>query len=140
VGLLGKFVADRRGVAALELSLTFLFMITLLLPIVDLGIAATQYINAFQALRGLGVYAQYHAPPDVTLDLTSWKSSLPSVGYAVSTIVKCGDAAAPCSATNPGSPKWFSFSTGITISPLFLTAPAFGLAGTYTIQYAERFQ
>lgn len=124
----------RRGVAALEFSLIFPIMIGLLLPIVDLGVAAFNYVSAYQTLRNLGAYARYHTPPDVT-NLAGWY--LPSInGYTITTQVMCGDVNAVCSASNAATPKWFVFSTPITLSPMFLSP----LAGTYTVEYSERFQ
>jgi hypothetical protein len=120
----------------MEFGLTFLFLFGLLMPIADLGVAALQYMAAYQAMRDFGAYVQYHEPPDVT-NWSGWKSSLPSIsGYAISTSVMCGSTSQPCSAANTGSPKWFVFSTNITLNPFFLSA----LAGTYTIDYSERFQ
>jgi Flp pilus assembly protein TadG len=129
-----RLIKDQRGVAAMEFGVIGLFMIALLLPIADLASAALQYVGAYQSLRDLGAYAQYHVPPDVT-NTATW--SLPTItGHVITTAVMCGSAAAVCSATNTASPKWFNFSTNITLAPMFLTS----MAGTYTIYYSERFQ
>jgi hypothetical protein len=125
-------VADRRGMAALEFAIIATVMVGLFLPLSDLAIAAIQYVGAYQGLRDLGAYAQYHAPADVT-DLTAW--TLPTItGYTINTTIMCGTLA--CSSTNTVSPQWFVFSTNIRLTPMFLTA----LAGTYTVVYSERFQ
>ena len=125
---------DRRGVAAMEAGIVFLLLIGLLLPVADFAVAALQYVGAYQALRDMGAYAQVHPPKDVT-NLAGW--SLPTIsGYTGTTQVLCGAAGTVCSAANSGSPKIFSFTTTITITPMFLT----GLAGTQTIAYSERFQ
>lgn len=129
--LLANFRTDRRGVAALEFSLIFLVMLALLLPTVDLGAAAFSYISAYQAVRNCGAYAQYHVHADVTNPISC---SLPS-GYNVSGKVKGGDTA-PFFCTSTSSPKWFVFTTQFTLQPLVLTE----LAGTHTVEYAERFQ
>lgn len=130
-------IADRRGVAALEFGVIALVIIGMLMPISDLVIAALKYVTAYQALRDLGAYAQYHVPPDVT-NLASW--TLPTIaGYSINAAVMCGAAATACSTSNTASPKWFTFSTAVVITPLF-PAVVPGLAGTRTISYSERFQ
>jgi hypothetical protein len=128
------FFRDRRGVAAMEGALIFPLLIALLLPISDLGAAALQYMAAYQNMRNLGAYAQYHLPPDVT-NLAGW--TLPSVpGSTITSKVMCGETTTACSAANLASPKWMAFSTNIVINPMFLTA----IGGTYTVNYSERFQ
>jgi Flp pilus assembly protein TadG len=128
---------DRRGVAALEFGVIALVVIALLLPITDLVVAALQYMSAYQAMRDLGAYAQYHAPPDVT-NTSGW--TLPATtAQVIATTVLCGNTATACSAGNTNSPKWFRFSTDIVVAPMF-PAVVPGLAGTYTLSYSERFQ
>jgi len=110
-------------------------MVGLLLPISDLVIAALQYIGAYQAERDLGAYAQYHTGAINTAG-TPWTVTLPTIaGYTITTDVMCGSTSTVCS-NGTLSPKWFRFSTTITLTPKFLTA----LSGNYTIYYSERFQ
>jgi Flp pilus assembly protein TadG len=131
---ISKVFSDRRAVAALEMTVIFPFMILLLFPVVDIAVASFQFITAFQAMRDLGQYAQFHAPPDVT-DLTGW--SLPTLsGISITHQVMCGDSSTACSAGNTASPKYLTFSTTVAVSPLFLTV----IGGDYPISYAERFQ
>jgi hypothetical protein len=122
-------------------------MIALLLPIIDLGFAALQYISAYQALRAVGAYALYHPPPDLgdrselqaklTSELSSRlavvaKTTETQVQICGSTLASCSDDAVPASA-----PRSFLFTTKITITPLF----AFDVCGDgCTLNYLERFQ
>lgn len=125
---------NQRGVAALEFAVIGTLLAGLLLPIADLTVGALRYIGAYQALRDIGAYAQYHVPPDVT-NTAGW--TLPTVpGHTITVQVMCGNTSTTCSAGNTASPKWMLFSTSITLTPLFLTA----LAGTYTVVFTERFQ
>ena len=95
-------------------------------------------MSAHQALRDMGAYAQYHAIG--RNQLVKLGTSLPSIsGYSITTIVLCGSVSTQCSATNTGSPKWFSMSTSVTFAPLF-PALSFITAGVQTITYTERFQ
>lgn len=137
---LARLCADRRGAAALELSLIFSLLFTgMLLPIVDLGVAGAKYMSAVVALRNLGMYAQYHTPPDVS-NTTGWTLPSTNGGYTISTTLMCGTST--CASTPSASPKWFRFSTTITLSPLVLGSImcAGGSPCTHTIQYSERFQ
>ena len=128
-------VSDRRGVAALEFALIATVMAGLLLPISDLIVAAIQYMGAYQAERNLGAYAQYHTGA-INTAVTPWTVTLPTIsGYTITTSIMCGTTSTVCS-DGTLSPKWFLFSTTITLTPVFLTA----LAGTYTVDYSERFQ
>jgi Flp pilus assembly protein TadG len=127
--------SDRRGVAAVEFALIAAVMVGLLLPISDLVVAAIQYMGAYQAERDLGAYAQYHTGA-INTAVTPWTVTLPTIaGYTITTSVMCGTTSTVCS-DGTLSPKWFLFSTTITLTPTFLTA----LAGSYTIDYSERFQ
>lgn len=135
---LNRLRADKRGVAALEFTLVFsLLFIGMLLPIVDLGIAGAQYIGAVSALRDVGIYAQYHNPPDVT-NTSGWSLPISNSGYTISTTLMCGTAV--CGSSNVASPKWFQFSTTLTLSPLVLTSILCSGSCTKTISYSERFQ
>jgi Flp pilus assembly protein TadG len=137
--LLRSLLSAQRGAAAVEAALVMLLLIAVALPVSDIGIAVLQTMSAHQALRDMGAYAQYHTPSDVT-SWSSWATSLPSIsGYSITTTVLCGSVSTQCSATNTGSPKWFSMSTSVTFTPLF-PALSFITAGVQTITYTERFQ
>lgn len=137
--LLCLLLSAQRGAAAVEAALVMLLLIAVALPVSDIGIAIIQTMSAHQALRDMGAYAQYHTPSDVT-SWSSWATSLPSIsGYSITTTVLCGSVSTQCSATNTGSPKWFSMSTSVTFAPLF-PALSFITAGVQTITYTERFQ
>jgi hypothetical protein len=144
-GMRVRLQKDRRGVIAFETLIAIIFIITFfLLPIADFVLAWGQYISAYQALRDLGQYTQYHTPPDVT-NWSSWASSLPTItGYTITTSVMCGDTLTACggSPANTASPKYYSFSTSITIHSFLEAAiPALSsLAGSHTLTYTEQFQ
>jgi hypothetical protein len=138
-----SFLADQRGVVALEMPAVVLFMmIFLLLPLADLAIAGFKFISAHQALRDMGQRTQY-STPDATDSgsITSWKSSLPTKvdGYTVSAKVYCGDPGteAPCAGTT--WPKYYTFETSFTLSPM---SPMLGsvLCSPCTVTYSQRFQ
>jgi hypothetical protein len=141
-----SFMADQRGGVAFELPSVYWFLFfCLLLPLADLAKAGIQYISAHAALRGFGQYIQYNNPPDPTNPGT-WVSGLQTTveGYTIGNIqVMCGDANTVCSSGNITSiPKYFKFSTTLTLSPIFLTralCPATPPC-TYTLRYSERFQ
>ena len=136
-----SFMADQRGAVAFETLIVYLFMVTsLLLPLADLAIAGFRFISAHQALRDVGQRTQY-SPPDATDlgSITNWKSSLPTTvdGYTVSAKVYCGDPGteAPCAGTT--WPKYYTFTTSFTLSPMVLGSV---LCSTCTVNYSERFQ
>ncbi|MBR1179811.1 hypothetical protein JQ617_37995 [Bradyrhizobium sp. KB893862 SZCCT0404] len=136
------FIADQRGAVAIEgLFVYSLMMFTLLLPLADVAIAGFKYISAYQALRDMGQYTQYSPPPDATdaTSITTWQNSLPATvsGYTVSAAVKCGNAgtAAPCVGTD--FPKYYTFQTSFTLSPLVLGS---AFCSTCTVNYSQRFQ
>jgi hypothetical protein len=136
-----SFIADQRGAVALEALFVYLFMVaSLLLPLADGAIAGFRYISAYQALRDMGQRTQY-STPDATVasSITAWQQSLPTTvdGYTVSATVKCGDAgtAAPCLGTD--FPKYYSFQTSFTLSPMVLGSV---LCSTCTVNYLQRFQ
>jgi hypothetical protein len=101
-------------------------------------------------LRAFGQYTQYqnHSPPDITTWNTGgWTSTLPTTvaGYPISNIqVVCGDATLVCSASNHGWPRYYSYTTTVTLSPMVLgpvlcTSPNANRC-SYTLLYSERFQ
>ncbi|WP_375780200.1 hypothetical protein ACE103_15975 [Bradyrhizobium sp. ma5] len=137
------FIADQRGAAAFEMLIVFAFLgVSLLLPLADVAAAGFQFVSAWGALRSFGQQIQYNTPPDVT-NWASWKSGLPTsvAGYPINNLqVLCGDAIAACSGTNSGSPKYYTYTTTVTVSPIILTAVLCANSCTYTLSYSERFQ
>jgi Flp pilus assembly protein TadG len=136
-----SFIADQRGAVAFEMPIIYVFLVlSLLLPLADLGIAGLKFNSAYQALRDMGQRTQY-STPDATdpTSISTWQSSLPTTidGYTVSASVKCGDAgtAPPCAGTT--FPKYYNFSTSFTLSPMVLGSV---LCSTCTVNYLQRFQ
>ena len=134
-------LSDQRGAVALEMPIVWLFMMmTLLLPLADLAIAGFRFISAHQALRDLGQRTQY-STPDATdpNSITNWKSSLPTTvdGYPISAKVYCGDPGteAPCAGAT--WPKYYTFETSFTLSPMVLGSV---LCSTCAVKYSQRFQ
>jgi hypothetical protein len=127
-------------------SVCFFMMISLLLPLADLAIAGFRFISAHEALRGMAQRTEYHRPDDVTssASITAWKNSLPTTvdGYPVSAKVYCGNPGteAPCASDPPGttSPKYYTFTTSFTLSPMVL--PVSVLCRTCTVKYSQPFQ
>ena len=144
--LLKMLLKDGRGAVALETPFVLMFLFfSLLFPLADMAVAGFKFIAAYQAMRDMGEYVQYHTPPDVT-NWSSWKSSLPSAinGYVISGVrVICGDTNKDCSATNTPSPKYYYYATTVTVSPMVL-GPVFCGGGkrscSFTLNYSERFQ
>jgi Flp pilus assembly protein TadG len=136
-----SFIADQRGVIAFEVPIvTIVLIFSLLLPLADLAIAGLKFNSAYQALRDMGQRTQY-STPDATdpASISTWQSSLPTTvdGYTVSASVKCGDAgtAPPCAGTT--FPKYYSFQTSFSLSPMVLGSV---LCSTCTVNYLQRFQ
>jgi hypothetical protein len=139
-----SFIANQRGAVAFEMTFVYLFLVmSLLLPLADVAIAGFRYISAWQALRAFGQYIQYNNPPDPTSPGT-WASALQKTisGYTIGNIqVMCGDANAVCSSGNiTSTPKYFAFSTTVTLAPIVLRSVLCPSSCTYTLTYSERFQ
>jgi Flp pilus assembly protein TadG len=142
-----SFIANERGSAALETSIVILFLVSaLLFPLVDLATAGFQFISAHQALRDMALRTQFSRPRDVTdaAIISSWKSSLPTTvaGYSVSVNIYCGNpgTVAPCAPdplSGPPSPKYYTFTTSFTLSPMALKSV---LCSTCTVNYSQPFQ
>jgi hypothetical protein len=142
------FIADQRGAVAFETIIVYAFMLfSLLLPLADVAIAGFQYISAWEALRSFGQSIQYNTPPDVT-NASSWESTAlakadPSFPISNFQLV-CGDGGTACSTTNIVSPKYYSYTTTITLAPMVLKSVlcTSGNANpcTFTLPYSERFQ
>jgi hypothetical protein len=143
-----RFIRDQRGAVAFEMVFVYSFLLfSLLLPLADLAMAGFKFISAWQSLRGFGQSIQYNPPPDVTSPgawVTTAKGKADS-RYPISTIqVICGDAGAACSAGNLASPKYYSYTTSVTLAPMVLksvlcTSTAANPC-TFTLPYSERFQ
>jgi hypothetical protein len=138
------FVEDQRGAVSFEMLFVFIFlMISLLLPLADLTVAGFRYITAWSALRSFGQYIQYKNPPDPTNPAT-WTSGLQTTvaGYTIGNIqVMCGDANTACSSGNVTLiPKYYTFTTTLTLAPMVLRSVLCPSTCTYTLTYSERFQ
>jgi hypothetical protein len=140
-----SFIADQRGAVAFEMLFVFGFMIlSLLLPLADVAIAGFQYVSAWEALRAFGQSIQYAPPPDVT-SASSWTSSALAKavpGFPISNFqLVCGDTKSVCSTTNTVSPKYYSYTTTVTLNPMVLrSALCTSNPCTYTLPHSERFQ
>jgi hypothetical protein len=139
-----SFNADQRGAVAFETMIVYLFLVAfLLMPLADMAAAGFQFISGWAALRSFGQYVQYNNPlaPDGTV---SWPTGLQTTvgGYTIGNIqVICGDAGATCSSSNiTSTPKYFTFSTTVTLTPIVLTRVLCRSGCTYTLNYSERFQ
>src|SRR3954452_1454967 len=137
--------SDQRGAVALEMPIVWLFlMMGLLLPLADVAIAGFQFVSAWGALRAFGQSVQYNTP-DFT-NLSDWSSKLPATvaGYPMNDVqVLCGDAKVACSTTNTALPKYYSYTTNVTLSPIVLRQALCGSANpscSFTLPYSERFQ
>ena len=137
-------LSDQRGAVAFEMLAVFLFLgVSLLLPLADVAVAGLRYLSAWGALRAFGQYIQYNSPPDPANPGT-WTSGLQTTvsGYTIGNIqVMCGDANAVCSSGNVTSiPKYFTFTTTVTLDPILLRSVLCPSSCTYTLSYSERFQ
>jgi hypothetical protein len=141
-----SFFADQRGAVSFEMLIVFAFlMFGLLLPLTDLAIAGFKFMSAYQALRDMGQRTQFSPPDDVTTSagITAWRALLPATvdGYSVSANVYCGNPGtqAPCAPDSPGvtSPKYYTFTTSFTLSPMVLASV---LCSTCQVTYSQPFQ
>jgi hypothetical protein len=134
-------LSDQRGAVAFEMLIVFLFMfMVLLLPLADVAIAGFQYMSAWQSLRTFGQYLQYKQPSDVT-NTSNWGITVPA-GISAPVVV-CGDGVPPTPCSDASLlPKYYSYSTTVTLAPMVVTALCSGQASpcTYTLFYSERFQ
>ncbi|MBR1266155.1 hypothetical protein JQ629_01385 [Bradyrhizobium sp. AUGA SZCCT0222] len=143
-----SFIADRRGAVAFEMPIVYIFLVgMLLMPLADVGVAGIRYISAWQALRAFGQSIQYSPPPDFT-NMGGWTSSAiakADSNFPISNFqVICGVDTASCSTASPPSPKYYSYSTSITLAPIvlrpFLCTSGAGNPCTFTLRYSQRFQ
>ncbi|WFU61421.1 hypothetical protein [Bradyrhizobium brasilense] len=118
-------------------------MIALFLPLADAAAAGFQIISAWESLRAFGQAIQYDPPSDIT-NISTWKSAALAKADSKHPISNfqliCGDSGSACSATNTAIPKYYSYSTSITLAPLVLTSVLCSTSCTYTLSYSERFQ
>ena len=136
-----SFIADQRGAVAFETMIVYIFLVaSLLMPLADVAAAGFQFISGWAALRGFGQYIQYKNPLDPSGNV-SWSGLQTSVGsYTIGNIqVMCGSTA--CSSGNVTSiPKYFTFTTTVTLAPIVLRPVLCPSSCTYTLAYSERFQ
>jgi Flp pilus assembly protein TadG len=139
------FIADERGAAAFELVIVYPFvLIGLMLPLADLAIAGFQWLSARQALHSFGQYLMY-SPPDDLANTSSWFTTVQGkadeLDYPISGLqLVCGDGGAACSGANTASPKYYSYSTTVTLTPMVLSSVLCSDSCTYTLSYSTRFQ
>jgi hypothetical protein len=138
-----SFGADRRGAAAFELVIVYpVLLIGVLFPLADVAIAGFQYISARQALRAFGQAIQYSPPADLG-NTSSWEADAVAKAdpsFPIDDLeLLCGDGGAACSAINTAIPRYYSFSTTITLSPLVLSSVLCSSSCTYTLSYSQRF-
>jgi hypothetical protein len=136
-------LGDQRGAVAFELPFVWAFlMFSLLLPLADLAIAGFQFVSAWQALHAFGQSILYNPPPDPT-NASSWASSARAKAdsrFRIPSIqVICGDNQTGCSDATL-TPKYYSYTTTVILSPIFLRSLLCASSCTYTLSYSERFQ
>jgi hypothetical protein len=134
-------LSDQRGAFAFEVPFVWLFLaMSLLLPLADVAAAGFRYISAWGALRNFGQSIQYDPPPDVA-NASGWTSSklakadprFPIQNFQL----VCGNSA--CSTTNTASPRYYSYTTTVTISPMVLRSVLCTSSCSFTLPYSERF-
>jgi Flp pilus assembly protein TadG len=141
-------IADQRGAVALEMPFVYAVVIfIMLLPLADLAIAGFRYVSAWEALRAFGQSIQYSPPTDLT-NASSWASTALSKAdpqYPIPSIqLICGESQATCSAANTATPKYYSYTTTVTLAPIVLKSvlctSGTGNGCTFTLSYSQRFQ
>jgi hypothetical protein len=145
----GSLLADRRGAVAFEMLIVYAFILLfLLLPAADLAVAGFQFISAWEALRTFGEYVQYNQPPDPTSPSTWWTGLNKTVGvFTISPVnggVICGETGHACAAGNIASPRYYSYTTTVTLAPMVLKKVLCTSKNanpcSFTLPYSERFQ
>ena len=138
-----SFIADQRGAVAFETLIVYPVLVALvLMSLAEMAVAGFQFASAWAALRSFGQYVQYYNPlgPDGTV---TWRPGLQTTvgGYPISNIqVICGDARVACSSSNIATPKYFRFTTTVTLTPIVWRRVLCPTTCTYTLLYSERFQ
>jgi hypothetical protein len=138
---MATLLSDQRGAFAFEVPIVWLFLaISLLLPLADVAAAGFRFISAWGALRNFGQSIQYNPPTDFA-NASGWTSSklaqadprFPIQNFQL----VCGNSA--CSGTNTASPRYYSYTTTITISPMVLRSVMCPSSCSFTMPYSERF-
>jgi hypothetical protein len=134
-------LSDQRGAFAFEVPFVWLFLaMSLLLPLADVAAAGFRYISAWGALRNFGQSIQYDPPTDFA-NASAWTSSKLAKADSRFPIqnfqLVCGSSA--CSGTNTASPRYYSYTTTVTISPMVLRSVLCTSGCSFTLPYSERF-
>ena len=138
---LTSLLSDQRGAFAFEVPFVWLFLaMSLLLPLADVAAAGFRYISAWGALRNFGQSIQYDPPSDFA-NSSGWTSSklakadprFPIQNFQL----VCGSTA--CSTTNTASPRYYSYTTTVTISPMVLRSVLCTSGCSFTLPHSERF-
>lgn len=137
-----SFIADQRGAVAFETMFVYALIVAfLLMPLADVAAAGFRFIAAWSALRSFGQYIQYKNPLGADGTVT-WGAGFQTTvnGYTISNIqVWCGSSV--CSSGNLTQiPKYFTFSTTVTLAPIAWRPVLCPNSCTYTLSYSERFQ
>jgi hypothetical protein len=138
-GYMKSLIANERGAVAFESLLVLLLLSGLFLPLVDFSILGFQFLFGWQALRNFGQYVQYNSPGNVVASWPSWKVPTQLDGYPIANFkVFCG--ANLCSSGNTGTPRYYSYTTTVTWSPM---TPGlnqlFGCPCSYPLPYSSPF-
>src|SRR5262245_8919188 len=136
-----SFLADQRGAFAFEVPFVWFFLaMILLLPLADVAAAGFRYISAWGALRNFGQSIQYDPPTDFA-NASAWTSSKLAKADSRFPIqnfqLVCGSSV--CSGTNTASPRYYSYTTTVTISPMVLRSVLCTSGCSFTLPYSERF-
>jgi hypothetical protein len=133
-----SFVANQRGAVAFETLIVISFLIfLLLLPLADLAILGFQFLFGWQALRNFGQYVQYNAPGNVVDGWPSWTTPTQlDPRYPIATFkVVCGVDL--CSSSNTTKPRYYSYTTTVTWSPMTpMLGQFFNCPCSFTLPYS----
>jgi hypothetical protein len=142
-----SFIADQRGVIAFEVPIvTIVLIFSLLLPLADVAIAGFQYVSAWGALRAFGQSILYVPPPDVT-NASAWMTDAKVVARANAntrfpiTNIQLFCGVSVCSAGNVVFPRYISYTTTVTLSPMVLRQVLCSANPcSFTLPYSEQFE
>jgi hypothetical protein len=137
-----SLVADQRGAVAFETMFVYALIVAfLLMPLADVAAAGFRFVAGWSALRSFGQYVQYRNPLRADGSV-NWGTGLQTTvnGYTISNIqVWCGSSL--CSSGNLTQiPKYFKFSTTVTLAPIVWRPVLCPNSCTYTLSHTERFQ